>query len=47
MPKFKTFTQQFHWKPLLIRVVVNAAALILTAMIIPDIYFIDRSFWSS
>jgi len=41
MPKFKAFVKQFHWKILLIRILVNAAALSLTAAIIPDIYFVS------
>lgn len=40
MSKFKAFIKQFHWKIFLIRILVNAAALSLTAVIIPDIYFV-------
>lgn len=40
MPKFKVFIKQFHWKILLIRILVNAAALSLTVLVIPDIYFV-------
>ena len=44
MPKFKAFIQHFHWKILLIRILVNGCALILTVLIIPDIYFATRTF---
>ena len=44
MPKFKAFIQHFHWKILLIRILVNGGALILTVLIIPDIYFATRTF---
>jgi len=44
MPKLKAFIKQFHWKILLIRILANGGALILTALIIPDIYFVDRTF---
>ncbi len=46
MSRLKTFTRQFSWKMVLIRIVVNAAALLLTALILPDIYFADHSFRS-
>jgi len=39
MSKIKVFTQHFQWKILLIRILVNGGSLILTALIIPDIYF--------
>ena len=44
MPKFKAFIQHFHWKILLIRILVNGSALILTVLVIPDIYFTNRTF---
>ena len=44
MPKFKAFIKQFHWKILLIRILANGCALVFTAMIIPDIYFVTRTF---
>lgn len=46
MSKFKLFLKQFHWKIFLIRILVNAAALSLTVVIIPDIYFIAPTFLS-
>jgi len=39
MSTFKTFFQHSQWKILLIRILVNGGSLILTALIIPDIYF--------
>lgn len=44
MTRVKTFIQQFNWKILLIRILVNAAVLALTVLIIPDIYFVNRGF---
>lgn len=41
MPKFKAFMKQFKWKVILIRILVNAFALTLTVVIIPDIYFVE------
>lgn len=41
MPKFKAFVKQFRWKILLVRILVNAAALTLTVALIPDIYFVS------
>jgi putative membrane protein len=46
MSKLKTLTRQLHWKIILIRILVNGAALVLTAMIIPDIYFVNNTFWA-
>lgn len=46
MHKFKTFFQQFNWKIILIRVLVNGVTLILTVLIIPDIYFVTPTFRS-
>jgi putative membrane protein len=46
MSKLKMFLQQFHWKILLIRILVNGVALILTALLIPDIYFVTPTFRS-
>lgn len=43
MPKIKAFIKQFHWKILLIRILANGGALLLTALIIPDIYFVNRT----
>jgi putative membrane protein len=46
MPKIKTFFKQFNWKIILIRVLVNGVTLILTVLIIPDIYFVTPTFRS-
>lgn len=44
MPRMKSLIQQFNWKILFIRILINAAVLALTVLIIPDIYFVNRSF---
>jgi putative membrane protein len=46
MPKIKTFFKQFNWKIILIRILVNGVTLILTVLIIPDIYFVTPTFRS-
>lgn len=46
MSKIKTFIQQFHWKILLIRILVNGASLALTVLIIPEISFVTQNFWT-
>jgi putative membrane protein len=38
------FIQHFNWRILLLRVLVNASALLITAVIVPRIYFVDRRF---
>jgi len=43
MPRVKAFIQQFHWKVILIRILVNGGALIITASFIPQVYFANRS----
>ena len=37
------FIRNFNWRILLLRILINAAALFLTAALVPDIYFVDRS----
>ena len=37
------FFKQFNWRFLLVRIVVNALALAITAAITPKIYFVDKS----
>jgi len=37
------FPRHFSWKILLIRILVNAVAIILTGFLVPKVYFIDRS----
>jgi putative membrane protein len=39
MSKFKTFFKQLNWKIILIRILVNGITLILTVLILPNIYF--------
>jgi putative membrane protein len=40
------FFKQFNWRFLLVRILVNAIALAVTAAIVPKIYFVDKSIWS-
>lgn len=35
--------QSFNWRMLLVRILVNMAALAITALIVPKIYFVNRS----
>jgi putative membrane protein len=37
------FWRRFNWRILLLRLLINAAALLLTAALVPSIYFVDRS----
>lgn len=41
--KMKRFFKQFNWRFLLVRILVNAIALALTALVVPKIYFVDKS----
>jgi putative membrane protein len=38
-----SFWRNFNWRILLLRILINAVALLLTAALVPDIYFVDRS----
>ena len=40
------FIKQFNWRFLLVRIVVNAIALAITAIVVPKINFVDRSIWN-
>jgi putative membrane protein len=44
--KLNRFLKQFHWRFLLVRILVNAIALAITAAVTPKIYFVDKSVWS-
>ena len=44
--KLNRLLKQFNWRFLLVRIVVNAIALAITAAIVPKIYFVDKSIWS-
>ena len=44
--KITRFIKQFHWRFLLVRILVNAIALAITAAVTPKIYFVDKSVWS-
>ena len=41
--KLDRFIKQFNWRFLLVRIVVNALALAITAAVTPKIYFVDKS----
>ncbi len=38
--------KQFNWRATLMRVVINAAAVTVTALILPNIYFVEVTFWN-
>jgi len=38
-----SFIRNFNWRILLLRILINAVALFLTAALVPDIYFVNRS----
>jgi putative membrane protein len=44
--KARQFLKQFNWRFLVVRILVNAIALALTAAIVPKIYFVDKSIWN-
>ena len=44
--KINRFLKQFNWRFLLVRILVNALALAITAAITPKIYFVDKSILS-
>lgn len=44
--KINRFLKQFNWRFLLVRILVNAIALAVTAIIVPKIYFVDKSIWN-
>ena len=44
--KISRFIKQFDWRFLLVRILVNAIALAITAAVTPKIYFVDKSVWS-
>lgn len=43
MQRFAMWRRQFNWRMLLMRIVINALALLITAGLVPNIYFIDRT----
>jgi putative membrane protein len=43
MQRIAMWRRQFNWRMLLMRIVINALALIITAGLVPNIYFIDRT----
>ena len=44
--KIERIPKQFNWRFLVVRIVVNALALVFTAAVLPKIYFIDKTFWN-
>jgi putative membrane protein len=44
--KINRFLKQFNWRFVLVRIVVNALALAITAAVMPKIRFVDKSIWS-
>jgi putative membrane protein len=44
--RIRRFIKQFNWRFLLVRILVNALALAITAAITPKIYFVDKSVWN-
>jgi putative membrane protein len=44
--KIKNLVKQFKWRFLLVRFLVNAIAVAITAVVTPKIYFVDKSVWS-
>lgn len=44
MKRFTLFNRNYYWRMLIIRLLVNMFALLLTALIVPNIYFVDRRF---
>lgn len=43
MQRIATWRKQFSWRMLLMRTVINALALLVTAALVPNIYFVDRT----
>ena len=43
MQRVATWRRQFNWRMLLMRILINALALVVTAGLVPNIYFIDRT----
>ena len=41
--KLNRFIKQFHWRFLLVRILMNAIALAITAAVTPKIYFVDKT----
>jgi hypothetical protein len=44
--KISKFLKQFNWRFLLVRILVNAIALAVSAAIVPKVYFVDKSIWN-
>jgi putative membrane protein len=44
MQRIATWRRQFNWRMLLMRIIINALALLITAGLVPNIYFTDRTF---
>jgi putative membrane protein len=44
--RIRLFVGQFSWRMMLMRLVINSLTLMLVALLVPDIYFVDRSLLS-
>jgi putative membrane protein len=44
--RINRFLRQFNWRFLLVRILVNAIAVVITAAVTPKIYFVDKTFFS-
>ena len=42
----RRYLRQFNWRFLLVRVLVNAIALAVTAAVVPKVYFVNKSIWN-
>jgi putative membrane protein len=45
MKKFPLL-KQFNWRALLVRILINAAVLAVTALILPNVYFVEVTVWN-
>ncbi len=44
--RIRRLLKQFNWRFLLVRFLVNALAVVITAAVTPKIYFVDKTVWS-
>lgn len=44
--KYRSILKQFNWRMILVRILINALALILVALLVPKIYFVDKTLLS-
>jgi putative membrane protein len=43
MNRIRLWKQNFNWRMFVVRILVNALALLFTALVLPNVYFVDRS----